>query len=95
MGFNFIPPLPLTKDNYSKALLQRLEQGRGEWNDLNNEQREIQKRRHESGLTPVEFANGTYVLKNRASKEQPKLVTKWLDRMLGAYKVDGASEANG
>ena len=81
------PLLPLTKENYGKALLQRIDQGYREWRDLNHEQREIQKRSHDVGVTPREFSRGDHVLLKRTPKKQPKLVTKWLDRALGPYRV--------
>ena len=87
VGVQLHPFLTLTKENYAKGLMQRLEQGRREWNDLNHEQRESQNRLHDTGVILRELVNGTYVLKKRAPKSQPKLVTKWLDCMLEPYEV--------
>ena len=77
----------LSEENYAKGLVQRIEQGRREWVDLNKEQREKQKRVHDAGVDPVHFRVGDYVLEKRRPKKQPKLVTKWLSRMLGPFEI--------
>ena len=38
-------------------------------------------------MTPVNLRKGDYVLKKRPPQTRAKLVTKWLDRMLGPYRI--------
>ncbi len=86
-GVQAHPLLPLTKEHYAEAMLQRLEEGRSAWADINKEQREKQKQVHDEGVCPRDYTVGDHVLVTRHPRKEPKLVTKWLSRVLGPYKV--------
>ena len=72
-GLQGHPLIPLSKEDYGKGMVQRIQAGQKDWADINREQREKQKARHDEEVAPYRLKVGDYCLMRRPPNKGSKL----------------------